>query len=81
MKAWQFTNTHEPLVLADVDEPRPGPDEVLIDIKSAGICHSDVGLLEDETWLQALAKLCRSETSSGAFSGHDASRRTAMRLS
>jgi propanol-preferring alcohol dehydrogenase len=56
MKAWQFTNTHEPLVLADVDEPRPGPDEVLIDIKSAGICHSDVGLLEDDTWLQTLAK-------------------------
>ena len=56
MKAWQFTNTHEPLVLADVEEPRPGPDEVLIDIKSAGICHSDVGLLEDDTWLQTLAK-------------------------
>lgn len=56
MKAWQFTNTHEPLVLADVEEPRPGPGEVLIDIKSAGICHSDVGLLDDETWLQTLAK-------------------------
>jgi propanol-preferring alcohol dehydrogenase len=56
MKAWQFTKTHEPLVLADVEEPRPGPDEVLIDIKSAGICHSDVGLLEDDTWLQTLAK-------------------------
>jgi propanol-preferring alcohol dehydrogenase len=56
MKAWQFTNTHEPLVRGDVDEPRPGPDEVLIDIKSAGICHSDVGLLEDDTWLQTLAK-------------------------
>lgn len=56
MKAWQFTNTHEPLVLAEVDEPTPGPDEVLIDIKSAGLCHSDVGLLEDEGWLQTLAK-------------------------
>lgn len=56
MKAWQFTNTHEPLVLADVAEPRPGPGEVLIDIKSAGLCHSDVGLLEDEGWLATLAK-------------------------
>ena len=56
MKAWQFTNTHEPLVLNDVPEPRPGPGEVTIDIKSAGLCHSDVGLLEDEGWLQTLAK-------------------------
>lgn len=56
MKAWQFTNTHEPLTLADVPEPRPGPGEVLIDIKAAGLCHSDVGLLEDEGWLQTLAK-------------------------
>ena len=56
MKAWQFTNTHEPLVLAEVEEPTPGPDELLIDIKAAGLCHSDVGLLEDEGWLQTLAK-------------------------
>lgn len=56
MKAWRFTNTHEPLVLAEVEEPVPGPGEVLIDVKSAGICHSDVGLLEDERWLQTLAK-------------------------
>ncbi|MCX6020743.1 MAG: zinc-binding dehydrogenase [Chloroflexi bacterium] len=56
MKAWQFTNTHEPLVLAEVEEPTPGPGEVLIDIKAAGLCHSDVGLLEDEGWLQTLAK-------------------------
>jgi propanol-preferring alcohol dehydrogenase len=56
MKAWQFTNTNEPLVLNDVPEPRPGKGEVLIDIKAAGLCHSDVGLLEDEGWLQTLAK-------------------------
>jgi propanol-preferring alcohol dehydrogenase len=56
MKACQFTNTHEPLVLADVEEPTPGQGEVLIDIKAAGLCHSDVGLLEDEGWLQTLAK-------------------------
>ena len=30
--------------------------EVLIDIKAAGLCHSNVGLLEDEGWLQTLAK-------------------------
>lgn len=56
MQAWQFTNTGEPLVLNEVKEPTPGPDEVLIDIKAAGLCHSDVGLLEDKGWLQTLAK-------------------------
>ena len=56
MRAWQFTNTHEPLVLADVDEPTAGPGDVIIDIRAAGLCHSDVGLMEDEGWLSLLAK-------------------------
>ena len=56
MKAWQFTNTHEPLVLAEVDEPTAAAGGVVIDIKSAGLCHSDVGVLDDEGWLSTLAK-------------------------
>ncbi|WP_431862652.1 alcohol dehydrogenase catalytic domain-containing protein [Micrococcus terreus] len=56
MKAWQFTNTHEPLVLTEVEEPTPGPGQVLLEMKAAGLCHSDVGLLEDEGWLSMLAK-------------------------
>ena len=55
MKGWQFTNTHEPLLLAEVDEPVAGPGEVVLDIKAAGLCHSDVGMLEDPQWLQTLA--------------------------
>ena len=47
-QAWQFTNAHEPLVLTEAPEPQPGPGEVLIDIKAADLCHSDVGVLEDE---------------------------------
>ena len=58
MKAWQFTNTHEPLVLTEVDEPTASGGEVLIDIKAAGLCHSDVGLLNDDTFpLPASARL------------------------
>jgi len=56
MRAWQFTNTHEPLVLADVDEPTAAPGEVVINVKSAGLCHSDVGLMDDAGWLSLLAK-------------------------
>ena len=50
MKAWQFTGTHQPLQLNDVPEPDPGPHEVLIDVKACGLCHSDVGILEVETF-------------------------------
>ena len=56
MKAWQFTNTHELLVLNEVPEPTAGPGEVVLEMKAAGICHSDVGLLTDEGWLSMLAK-------------------------
>ena len=56
MRAWQFTETHAPLVLNDVPEPVAAPGEVLIDIRAAGLCHSDVGLMEDEGWLTMLGK-------------------------
>jgi len=56
MKAWQFTKTHEPLVLADVDKPSPGPGQVVLEMKAAGICHSDVGQMTDEAWMSVLAK-------------------------
>lgn len=54
MKAWQFTNTHEPLVLADIAEPMPGPGEVVLDVHAAGLCHSDVGVLTDPAWASVL---------------------------
>lgn len=57
MKAWQFTGTHEPLVLNEVEPPVAGPGQVLLKIRAAGICHSDVGVLEDEGWLPLLAKI------------------------
>ena len=56
MKAWQFTYTHEPLRLTDVPVPTPGEGEVVLDMKAAGLCHSDVGLLEDPAWLDIIAK-------------------------
>ena len=56
MRAWQFTNTHEPLVRADVPEPVAGPGQVVLDVVSAGLCHSDVGVLEDEGWLPFLPR-------------------------
>ncbi|WP_329600016.1 zinc-binding dehydrogenase [Streptomyces pseudovenezuelae] len=46
MKAWRLTDAHEPLVLVDVDEPTAGPGDIVIDVKAASLCHSDVGFLD-----------------------------------
>lgn len=50
MKAWQFEECGRPLVLRDVPEPTPAPGEVLVEIKAAGLCHTDVGILHDPLW-------------------------------
>lgn len=55
MRSWQFTGVNEPLALNDVPEPTPGVGEVLIEIKAAGLCHSDVGVMTDPGWLDMLA--------------------------
>lgn len=54
MKAWHFTNTHEPLVRVELPDPVPGPGEVVINTKACGLCHTDVGVLQDEGWLSTL---------------------------
>lgn len=46
MKAWQFVDLDKPLTLNDVPDPTPGPDDVIIEVKAAGLCHSDVGYLD-----------------------------------
>ena len=45
MRAVQFQGVNQ-LALADVDRPRIGEDEVLVSLRSVGICHSDFELLE-----------------------------------
>lgn len=54
MKAWHFTGTHQPFQKVEVDTPTPGPGQILIETKAAGLCHSDVGILEDEKWLDIM---------------------------
>ncbi len=34
--------------LREVEEPRPAPDEVLVEVKRAGICFTDIHILHDE---------------------------------
>jgi propanol-preferring alcohol dehydrogenase len=54
MNAWHFTGTHKPFEKVEVDTPTAGPGQILIQTKAAGLCHSDVGILEDEKWLDIM---------------------------
>ncbi len=55
MKAWHFINTDEPLVQVELPDPVAGPGEVVIRVRAAGLCHTDVGVLHDEGWLSTLS--------------------------
>lgn len=57
MRAWQFVGTHKAFERVDIEEPKAGPGKVVIDVKAAGLCHSDVGILEDEKWLSTMKDL------------------------
>lgn len=57
MEAWRFTGPGRGLVRTTVPVPRPASGEVLIQIKAAGLCHTDVGILDDPGWLPRLGPL------------------------
>jgi propanol-preferring alcohol dehydrogenase len=46
MKGWLFTGAHEPLLLVEREDPRPGPGEVVVQVRGSGLCHSDVGRMD-----------------------------------
>lgn len=46
MKAWLFTGAREPFQLIARHAPRPGPSEVLLQVRASGLCHSDVGRMD-----------------------------------
>lgn len=45
MKAWRLTAANEPLELMEIPDPVAGPKEVVIEVKAAGICHTDLSFL------------------------------------
>lgn len=51
MQAWMFHGTNKEMTLEEVDIPSAGPGEVVVKVKAAGLCHSDVSALEDENWM------------------------------
>ena len=46
MKAAVLHEVNQPLVIEDVSVPNPGPREVLIRTAVAGLCHSDLSVVD-----------------------------------
>lgn len=51
MKGWLFSGTNKPLELIEKEDPKAIPGHVVIDVKAAGLCHSDVAALQDPGWM------------------------------
>ncbi|MEU6577852.1 zinc-binding dehydrogenase [Streptomyces sp. NPDC046805] len=43
MRAWRFIEVNKPLVRVESPVPEPDRGEVRLDLRAAGMCHSDVG--------------------------------------
>jgi hypothetical protein len=41
MKALRLSSFGQPLRMDDVPSPTSGPDDVVVEVRAAGICHSD----------------------------------------
>jgi propanol-preferring alcohol dehydrogenase len=46
VRAVRFHGVGEPLAVEDVDRPRPGPGEVLLDVAAAGVCGTELHFLD-----------------------------------
>ena len=40
---------HQPLELADLPRPAPGPGEILVEISACGVCHTELDEIEGRT--------------------------------
>jgi propanol-preferring alcohol dehydrogenase len=49
MKSFRFTQAHSGLELTEIARPTPGPSEVLIEVKAAGLCHTDCVVMKGTT--------------------------------
>ena len=49
MKAIRFIEIGRPPEVVDIQTPEPGPGQVLVKIAGAGVCHSDLHVLDHDT--------------------------------
>ncbi|WP_280276679.1 zinc-binding dehydrogenase [Nocardia wallacei] len=57
MRSWRFHGTGRPLTFDEVETPHAGAGEVVVDIKAAGLCASDMGALHEPEWMKSFPRL------------------------
>ncbi|HHU39050.1 MAG TPA: alcohol dehydrogenase catalytic domain-containing protein [Propionibacterium sp.] len=68
MKAWQYMGERAPIQLNDVPEPTPGPTQVIIDMRAAGLCHSDVMYMEVGDQVMPFLPMTQGHENAGVIS-------------
>jgi propanol-preferring alcohol dehydrogenase len=51
MQAVRFVGVGRPAQVEDIEKPSPGPGQVLVKIGGAGVCHSDLHVMEEDLGL------------------------------
>ena len=46
MKSARITGPNEPLAVSESETPKPQGNQVVVKVKSVGVCHSDLHLWE-----------------------------------
>jgi len=52
MKAVRFVEVGKPAQIVDIPKPTPGPGQVLVKIGGAGVCHSDLHVMDEDLGLK-----------------------------
>ncbi|MCL2515928.1 MAG: zinc-binding dehydrogenase [Microbacteriaceae bacterium] len=68
MKAWQYPGGHRPIELNEVPEPVPAPHQVIIDVKAAGLCHSDLMYMENGDGVMPFLPMTQGHENAGVIS-------------
>jgi propanol-preferring alcohol dehydrogenase len=54
MRAWVLERPKEPLRLADLPDPTPGPGEIAVEVSHCGLCRTDIHICDGEIELPKL---------------------------
>lgn len=68
MKAWQYLGGQQPIAMNEIDEPVPGPTQVVVDVKAAGLCHSDIFYMERGDAVMPFLPMTQGHENAGVIS-------------
>lgn len=68
MKAWQYMGGNAPIQLNEIPDPEPGPTQVIIDMRAAGLCHSDVMYMSGNDAAMSFLPMTQGHENAGVIS-------------